>query len=275
MSTVKFEATGLGMDDPLGLWAASPAQETAVHFGIGDEPTAPPPDVPVYRIQLPANFADANSAFNEQEARLAASAKALDDVPARLEGLVARTQAPASSDGQVHFGIGDEAPAPEAPAEASLLALLGEAEGAGAAKDSDQVHFGIVDETISPALEQAKAQFDALLEQVNREVLHFAWVETVITGKTLARTTIGWSGDAQTIWVKDVTPEQITLHNRTIHFATRSRALKMQMVFTIAGGASQIAVLMGSGNVVLAMPVVYKYVREIISQVRQLQELPR
>lgn len=275
MATVKFEATGFGMDDPLGLWTAAPAPETAVHFGIGDEPSAPPPDTPVYRIQLPANFADAESAFREQEARLDASAKALDEVPARLDGLVTRTQDSAAAGEQVHFSIGEES-APEDAPEADLLALLGEADTAGTAKTSDQVSFGFVDETISPALEKAREQFDALLEQVNREVMHFAWVETAIPGQTLAKTTIDWSGDAETAWASGITPEQISLHNRTIHFATRSRALKIQMVFTIAGGAGKLSALMATpGGAVLAMPVVYKYVREILAQVRQLQEIPR
>ena len=110
-NTVKFEVTGTGMDDPLGLWASSPAPaDETVHFGIGDEqPSAPPPDTPVYRIKFPDNAADAESAFRQQEARMAASAKMLDDVPNRIDALVTRTQArPQSASGEVHFGIGDE-----------------------------------------------------------------------------------------------------------------------------------------------------------------------
>ena len=131
-----------------------------------------------------------------------------------------------------------------------------------------------MEDTINPALEQAKAQFNALLEQVNREVLHFAWVETATSDKTLARTTIDWSGDAVTVWDAAISEAQIELHRRTLRFATHSRALKMQMVMTIAGGAGKLSALMATpGGAVLALPVVYKYVRQIMDQVKQYQEL--
>jgi hypothetical protein len=272
---VKFEVAGVDVEDPLGLWSTAP--EGAVHFGIGEESAAPPADTPVYRIQLPENMAAAQAAFTEREIRMEQSAQALESVPDRLDDLVARTQArQQAAEGQaVHFGI-DELSEGEGAAESELLNLVADVDASGVTVSTagGQVEFGIVDEVINPAIEQARSQFNALLDQVNREVLHFAWVETAVGGATLARTTVDWSGDAETVWSDGITGEQISLHNRTLSFATHSRALKLRLAITVAGGATKVATLMTNpAGAVLALPVVYKYVSQILAQAREYQAL--
>lgn len=271
----RFEIAGVDAEDPLGLWTAVP--ESAVHFGIEDESAAPPPDTPVYRVQLPEDTAAAEAAFREREARMQQSAKALESIPGRLDDLVARTQArqKVAESQAVHFGI-DELGTGEDAAESELLNLVADldASGASAPAAGAQVEFGIVDEVISPAIEQAKSQFNALLNQVNREVLHFAWVETVMLGQSLARTSVDWSGDAETVWVDGISLEQTVLHSRSLRFATHSRALKMRLAMTVTGGAAKVAALMTNpAGAVLALPVVYRYVSQVLAQAAELKAL--
>jgi len=276
-NTAVFEMAGADGGDPLGLWATLPA-ESALHFGVGDDAStavsAPPPDVPVYRVHLPEDPAAAALALEAQDERLRLSSRALDSVPGRLDAFIERQQAAAAppvEGAQVNFGAG-EVPGETGP-EADLLGLLDQAE-ASAASPSTEVQFGIVDEVISPALAEAQEKFNALMEQINREVLHFAWVETDAADGTLARSTVDWSGDTVTVWLDEIAPAQVDLHNRTLRFAVASRALKMRMGFVIASGATRLAILLTTpGAQALAVPVAYKFVTQVLAQVREYQAL--
>ena len=266
---------GVDAEDPLGLWTSVP--ESAIHFGMEDESASPPADTSIYRIQLSEDTAAAEAAFREGEAHMQQSAQALESIPGRLDDLVARTQARQKAAGSqaVHFGI-DELGTAEDVTESELLDLLADVDSTVTATHTAhaQVEFGIIDETIHPALEQAKSQFNALLNQINREILHYAWVETVSLGETLARTSVNWSGDANTVWMDGVSPEQTRLHNRSLRFATHSRALKMRMAMTVTGGAVKVAALMTNpAGAALALPVVYRYVSQMLTQARELNAL--
>lgn len=271
----RFEIAGVEGQDPLDLWTAAP--EHLVHFGMGDESAPGPADTPVYRVQLQADIDSAEAAFRDREARLQRSAWALDAVPDRLDDLVTRTQArqKRAESQDVHFGI-DELGAGRESAETELLDLLAEADSIATALPpaAGQVDFGLVDEVLDPAIEQARSQLNALFDQVNREVLHFAWVETAIQGQILARTSVGWSGSAGTVWKEGILQEEARLHNRTLGFATRSRALKMRMALTITGGAVKVAALMTNpAGPVLALPVVYRYVKQMLAQASELRQI--
>lgn len=272
-----FEATGMN-NDPLGLWApavsAAGSAPGAVSFSVGgDEETAPEDVEPVFRVNLPADGASAAQALAANEAHILRLNAALENVPSRLDGLVARTQArqvKAVTSG-VSFdtlSLEESEPGPEG----ELLALLADAEAAGNAKGP--VSFGLVDETASLAWEQAKAGFDALIQQINREVLHFAWVETNIADALVARTTVGWTGDAQTAFAHGVDGSQVALHNRTLRIVTQTRSLRMRLFITIASGATKVSTLIATpAGAVLALPAVYQYVMQIVEQVKQLQSI--
>jgi len=99
-------------------------------------------------------------------------------------------------------------------------------------------------------------------------------VETAAGEATLARSTVNWSGDTVTVWVDDIPPDQVNLHSRTLRFAVASRALKMRMGFVIASGASKLAILLTTpGAQALALPVAYKFVTQVLAQVREYKAL--
>lgn len=270
-----FETTGTS--DPLGLWTSAPQPET-VHFGIGDEADSPPPDVPVFRVNLPGNAESAGEAFESSEAYFEQVNAALDEVPDRLDTLVSRMQARQAAGDSISFDVAslEGEPGPEG----DLLLLLEDASQAEAANaETGMVHFGIEDssqvtrEPVSQAWRQARARFDALMEQINREVLHFVWVETKVAGQMIARSEVDWSGDATTLWAESVSEEQKSLHHRALNVTARSRNLKLRLFVTVASGAAKVTTLMAAGTPVLALPAVYQYVMAITKQVRQLQSV--
>ena len=263
-----FESTGTS--DPLGLWASAP-QSGMVHFGIGDEAASPPPDVPVFRVNLPGSGESAAEAFEASEAYFERVNAALDDVPDRLDTLVSQMQARQAVGASVSFDVpsleGEPGP------EGNLLHLLEDV------SKTETVSFSVGDESetarepVSQAWQEARARFDALMEQINREVLHFAWVETKIDWQMIARSEVDWSGDATTLWNETVSEEQKSLHHRALNVAARSRNMKLRLFVTVAGGAAKVTTLMAAGTPVLALPAVYQYVMAIVKQVRQLQSV--
>lgn len=266
-----FETTGTS--DPLELWSPTPQPEM-VHFGIGDEAASPPPDVPVFRVNLPGSAESAGEAFDSSEAYFERVNAALDDVPTRLDDLVNRMQARQAAGDSVSFDVAslEGEPGPEG----DLLLLLEDVYKTETAETgTEMVHFGIEDvsEPVSQAWQEARARFDALIEQINREVLHFAWVETKVAGQLIARSEVDWSGDATTLWAETVSEEQKNLHHRALNVTARSRNMKLRLFVTVAGGAAKVTTLMAAGTPILALPAVYQYVMSIVRQVRQLQSI--
>ena len=198
-------------DDVLGLWANVPIPGP-VSFGIGEE--AAPPDHEVYRANLPADLAEARQALEDSHAALTRMDSALNDIPDRLDGLVTRTQMRQS--GGVSFAL--ETQPQEFGPEADLLQMLGEAERGSQAS----VSFGLGD-LASDAWAEAKERLKSMAAQIDRDVLHFAWVETSISGDLIARSTIDWTGDLETQWQTDITPEQSSLHENSLMTAARTR----------------------------------------------------
>lgn len=263
-----FESTGTS--DPLGVWTPAP-QSGMVHFGIGDEATSSSPDVPVFRVNLPGSGQAADEAFEASEAYFERVNAALEGVPARLDTLVSQMQARQAAGESVSFDVAslEAEPGPEG----DLLHLLEDV------SKTEPVSFSVGDESetarepVSQAWQEARARFDALMEQINREVLHFAWVETKIDGKMIARSEVDWSGDATTLWAETASEEQKSLHHRALNVAARSRNMKLRLFVTVASGAAKVTTLMAAGTPVLALPAVYQYVMSIVRQVRQLQSV--
>ena len=261
-----FEATG--SSDPLGLW--EPISQV-VSFGMEDE-TALDAVVPVFRVNLPASVGAANNALSENLANFERMDTALAAVPGKLEGLVQRSvliQQKAASG--VAFSITDVQPESELESELLSLMAISEADALGRPIPGD-VSFGIID-SAGEVLGQAKKKFENLVVQVNHEILHFAWVETVIAEKIVARTQVNWGGDALTILDDATSTEQLSLHQRTLQVVSRTRNLKLRLLFTVTSGAAKLAALMATpGGAVLALPAVYHYVIRILDQVKQLNE---
>ncbi|MGE5249611.1 MAG: hypothetical protein ACM3QS_05300 [Bacteroidota bacterium] len=252
-------------EEPLGLagpW--QPVPPAAVSFDAGG--AAAPPDVPVWRVNLPADPQEASQALSEAEAQLAAAESALRQVPARLEAVTSAGRA-----GGVSFDAGAAGAEPGSP-EADLLELLGHVQ---AVERGESVSFGIGD-IAGQAWEQARDQFGAFVAQIQREVLNLAWVETSAAMRLLARTSVDWSGDNNTVWLDGVDAQERELHGRALQVAIRTRLLRIRMFSTVTGGAAKLSLLLATpAGAVMALPVAWKYVAQILDQVKTYQTIAR
>jgi hypothetical protein len=256
----------IGSSDPLGLWDTTPQ---AVSFGV-DEENTPESIGPVYRVNFSDNLEDSNTALAENLASFERMKAALDQVPTQLNGLVRRVQEKQHKAAPgVSFAMADLQP--ESGPEGQLLSLLAISDSAALSGTGPQgVSFGVMADA-SQVLRPAKAKFESLLEQVDREVLHFAWVEMKIAGQIIARTKIGWSA-SHTIWIEAISIEQMAMHMRTLKVVSLTRHLKLHLLLTVAIGAVKMAQLMVTpGGAVLAQPAVYDYVKKILDQVKQIR----
>ena len=250
-------------NDPLGLWELAPQ---TVSFGMGeDETAAPPAEGTIYKLNLPADATSARQAMLGQEAALETAGAALQGIPTRLADVAAQMQQRQQTQpGSPSFDAAALTP------EAELLLALAEIErGPGG-----EVSFGL-GEDLGAAFEAAKAQFEKLMAQLDRDFLHFAWVETSISNRLIARTSVDWSGDSNTTWAENIASEQVAMHQRALSIASQTRNLRLRMFVTVAGGTAKVAGLMTTpAGAVLALPVMYQYVSNILKQAKELQSIP-
>jgi len=252
-------------EDVLGLWSATPAS-AVLSFSIGEDTLAE--EEQVYRVHLQEDSGAAWEMLRSGQARLLRMEYSLENVPERIEQLVERTQKKRQQPAEgVSFdtNMGE----PEAGPESELLALLAATDRAAAG----EVSFGIGDLT-TQAWVAARAQFDALIAQIDRDVLHFAWVETDFAGQLIARTSVSWNGDTQTVFDGGITPGLADLHESTLKTVSHTRQLRLRMFVTIASGSAKVAALLASpGGAVLALPAVYQYVTQIVAQAGELTSI--
>ncbi len=111
------------------------------------------------------------------------------------------------------------------------------------------------------------------IEQVRLTVTHAAWVETRADGRLLARTEVAWLRSARTTSVLGLTREWTTAHQKLVALSLESRAIWLHLAFQALGAAAVLGVLLPSGNVVLALPAAWHYVRSLIADLRRLAAL--
>lgn len=253
MSAV-FELTLPG-EEPVGLVGPWEAGLAPVSYALEEAG----PAAPVWKVSLPADPLEADQALVQAEAQVAAAEAALESVPARLDELTASRGA----------GLSFEASA-YGP-ESEMFGLLEQARQLEQGRGVESYALG---DAAFAAWEQARLQFEAFTGQLQREVMHFAWVETNVAGRLLARTTVGWSGDSDTVWLVDLGADEIALHRRSLQVAVKTRALRMRMFSTVTGGAAKLSMLLTSpAGALLALPAAWKYVTEILALIKNHQTL--
>jgi hypothetical protein len=199
------------------------------------------------------------------EQELAQSQTALAEVPDRLDSLVARLE----GNQEVSFAVDPARDAAEAPLQAPEVELLEWIDGL----DTGRVTFGI-GELIPGEMIDANQQFRAALAGLSRMLLHLAWVETHQGGRLLARTVVNWSGDMDTTWDWDVVQEQFEYHHRSLALALASRITLLNTLSITTRAAVKLSVLIATpGASLLALPAAWKYVNQILAQVREYSEI--
>ncbi|MGB8644863.1 MAG: hypothetical protein WCF84_06475 [Anaerolineae bacterium] len=241
------------MPGVLGLWqkAGGPADSAtgAVSFEAG---AAPPAERWVWRIDLPADPAQARAQLVRGQAQLDRADAAMGESTERIAALV-NAQAGGGS-----FAV-TELPSPEADL---LREVQAGAEGAG-------ISFGW-GEQLTGNRQAAAQALQAAVERLVHFVAYDAWVETQVEGALLGRTVVAWSGEMSTAWREGTPPAQVELHTRALRLALASRNTLIRS-FAIAG---QGAVLLASlpalaatpAGILIALPAVWKFVNQIMSE---------
>ncbi len=255
----------------LGLWQPEPPPAAAISFGgVG----APPPAaaIPTWHASLAADAAQAHAQLQRGEQRIHAAQHALADAPQRLDSLVAAARSSAAGGGTMtSFTLPTEAAALPQP-EADLLDTLQHLAPPPAQEPS---HFSIETpsttdtrqrDTLPEVWHHSMQQVQAFLQHIREAVTHYALVETAVAGQMVGRTTIGWAGDARTTWHPTRTPAQAALHWRTLDMALHSRLMLLRTFVIVSQGLLKVAVLVSTGNVVLALPALWKFINTIIAE---------
>jgi len=237
----------------LSLWQALPAAESgAVSFGLPDEAA---PAASLWRLDLPEEAQSAEGQLAQIEARTQASEAALDALPARLEALIGAAQAGPA----VSFAAGE--PSLE-PAEADLLRMLEELEGRQAAVSFE------AGQAPPSGWQQARQSFEDATGRLFRTLTHQAWVKTTQGGRLLGRSALGWSGDLETIYQVETHSEQVSLHQRSLAAAVKTRHTILRTFIFTAQGAAKLAVLISApGGLLLALPAVWKFANQVLAEV--------
>lgn len=159
----------------------------------------------------------------------------------------------------VSFGL------PDAP-EYELLELL-------RAIEPREVDFGIT-ETVTEALQKARADFSAFLEQINRDLWLFATVETWDDSVLKASTRLHWGGNLLTVISADLAPGVFSGHAEDLHWNWMTRLLRLRMLSTVTAAAGKIALTMSTpGAGLLVLPVAYQYLTRLSEQWQELTQI--
>jgi len=245
MNTPVFELVGVTDDETspalLGLWSAAAPEPVS----FSTDTTAPP--MPVWRVNIPDDEDEAERMLAEGERQLAAAQRKLNSVTARLDSL-AQYKATAEA---VSFST-EAPPVTLNPADQFLLEELQQAE-------SGAVSFGLTDE-IGPAL-----------EKIRQAVMFYAAAETAQQETVLGRTTISWTGDADTVWASHSSKRQVKLHRRTVRLALASKDTNIRLLFLTVQSAAKIAATLSGGiTAAAAIPIAWNYIRQVLAELEQL-----
>lgn len=256
MSDHQFALSGAalpGGDDLFGVWYAPPATPDV---GVAFDASAPAaPAAPVWRIQLPASLDEAEAALETRRSALRRGEVDMATAEERLDR-VGSAGGPA-----VAFDV-------TTGPEAELLGALSAAKApvsfdvdadVGAAQDRER--------------EATRRDWRDFVAQVQDMVTHAARVETNVGETFVGYTEVDWTGDFETVWEPGVTPAHRRLHHESLHLTLAWRMAMLRLLVVVGAGAVRLAIRASvPGAQLTLLPAVYKYIREVVQELRQLPQ---
>lgn len=246
------------------LWEiAEPPVEGDVSFGLngGDQP-----EVALWEVDLPADSESAAGELQRREEFIRASIDALDEAPAEIEDFVIK--AGGGPLGDVAFSVGPEQPLSHAEQDALRLLTYLEV-------GPQEVSFTAAEQS-QTELDHASQQFQAAFERMLRLVSHFAWVDTRVGGSLAGRTVVSWSGNMHNAWAGRMETGSYGLHQQAVIQALASRNVVVHACVVTIQSAAKLAVLLTNpAGAVLALPVAWKLVNQILEDVEKYREITK
>lgn len=238
----------------LGLWETTELPEESHSFSTTVDSSSRPQ---IWRANLPSDVDQANSHLHVAAARLDLMTQNLDAVPERLERFAAEWR------GQ-SFSFGGEAL--ESQPEAELRDFLQEIE-LGASSES----FSFLDDVTGLDVSSSLDRFLEFLNQLRNTLANYAWVETSLGTRVIARTAVGWSADVSAAWVPGLTAAESAVHYRTLTLALKTRDVLARTCIIVAQAAVKISLLLSTPvTAPLALLAAYKFVRALIEQLQTM-----
>ncbi len=242
--------SGIAMSggDPLGMWDAA-AEPESVSFGVGS--SAPSDDAPTWRIRLPA----------EPEAAQAVLAGYRQAQERGQQDLTRAQREMAQLDDSVSFGVLDELQAQKSALQAEVNELGSPVSyGLGRRQDKDEM----------------SRQWNDFVGQVRQLVTNYAYVETALADELVGTTSVHWKGDFVTTWEPGLESRAMQTHFQAVQLALAWRLALMRTVSVVATGAAGLAVKAAvPGKQILILPAAWKFVRDVLKELRQLRAQPR
>jgi hypothetical protein len=227
-------------DELFGIWEVPPA--AAVAFAADDRRDPPGP---LFEATLPAQPAQAEILLKTQETALRLSLIDLKKAEERLN--------------YVNAGVSfAEIGGPEKELQDAMNAI----------------RFPVSFAADDAALEDKRGiikQWRAFVTQIDRLISHYTNVKTEIDGKLIGHTAVGWTGDFENYLTDDPDQTSFDLHQKNVHLSLATRTAIVRLLIVISTGTIKLGLRMGvPGAQVFLLPAVYKFVRDVLKELRPL-----
>jgi hypothetical protein len=253
-----FDVRAADAPQVLGVWEVTPMpQPSASHsFAHNDAGLSDLNEAQIWRISLPPDMKQAHAYLDAGASRLELAEQALAQVPERVSGLAAAWHTGQSFDLSTLTAM----PQPEA----GLLASLGEMESGAQLLSFDAgVPEGV------GKWRQTLQQFLDFVEQLRKSFTRYAWVETRLSVRLVARTSVGWAGDVDTVWAAKPSAAEAAIHRRALMLAIQTRAALARTLIIVVQAAVKISLLLSTPvTAPLALLAAYRYVQAISAQLK-------
>lgn len=262
---------GTAAADPFGLWQAPPAgavsfstpgTESAENRGDEEAPAL------VWTLNLDESGAG-QAELDRRAAQMQALERGLVEADERMAAFLA---APRAGKAGASFAAGESASLEQRMAfTLARLETAGQPVEYGIREDVAAIvkRIGAGGEALAALpgvdLDSLRARLEALLELVNRRMLHMAWVETTLDGRLAARTTLGWTGDMHSWMLPGLLPAQNAAHQRSLALAMESSAANLNTLITVLKLAVKISLAVTTPlGVVAAVSLAWQFVHEVV-----------
>lgn len=252
----------------VGPWRHAPAGLVA--FDAGAERSAS-----LWRVGLGRDDAANRRALAGGERSVAGTHALLDDVPRRLadaldRALAARSRAsgpplaPELSTDPRRAPMAPDRAVAERAAEARLIAALA---GDTAALELERLAWST--EPATASAEPAPGRLAQLLDRVADLARGRARIETRLEGALVAQSITTLSGDTE-LWIAPrLSPAGARLHARSVAVAVRTRYAWARVLTLTVRGAGRLAVLGLPGGAISAVPLVWRFIRDVLRELRR------
>lgn len=245
MNEPRFRVTSPGAMDVLGVWEAEAAPAA---FAASE-----PPCEECWRVDLPAAAVEA---LDERAAALQVAIRGAATADRRLAAFVADFGVRGLASCSVETGPGPEQ---------ELATWIQSARGG--------VSFGWRDVLTGQWWKNAAREVRDFFAQLSRSLAAAARVETSVGGVTVGVTVVGWRGGTVTTWRAGADRGTMESHRRAVALALATRRAWLGLALTVVSGAAGLAVrLAAPGGVVLVIPAAWRFVRQVMADIRQVRE---